>query len=153
MLLLFLSVTCYVYSEGTWLVDLRGKYLEEDIRPGVRVPVDTVLVFDVDTVILIDTTDVSYRIFFFDSGDSIPKELSFDDDLFVSADPKGREFYNLKLINKRIKKIKGMIEDSLFNGKVVADSSFIGRIGILKQKKGGASGQKSFKGNRQGGID
>jgi hypothetical protein len=140
-----------VYSEGSWLVDLRGKYLEEDTRNGIQVPqTDTILVFDVDTIILIDTTDVSYRIFFFDSGDSIPKELSFDGDLFVSADPEGSKSYNLKLINKRIKKIKGMIEDSL---KAVADSSFIGRIGILKNKKGGVNGQESFKGNRQGSID
>lgn len=134
MLLCFLSV--YVHVFGDWYVDITGEQRDATVRIREQLlslyPLNVYMPLEVDTITIRETKYIdSYEIFYFHPGDTIPIKLNFTGDVFVSADPLGSKSDNLKLIQKRASKLVGL-RDRLSPERVIPDSMFLGRIGIIK---------------------
>jgi len=134
MLLCFLSV--YVHVFGDWYVDITGEQREatERIREQLLniYPLNVYMPLQVDTVTIRETEYIdNYEIFYFKPGDSIPIKLNFLGDVFISADPVGDKESNEKLIQKRANKLV-RLRNRLSPERVISDSMFLGRIGIIK---------------------
>lgn len=134
MLLCFLSV--YVHVFGDWYVDITREQRDATVRIREQLlnlyPLNVYMPLEVDTILIKETEYINnYEIFYFNPGDSIPIKLSFLGDVFVSADPLGNKADNIKLIQKRANRLVGL-RDRLSPERVIPDSMFLGRIGIIK---------------------
>jgi len=134
MLLCFLSV--YVHVFGDWYVDITREQRDATVRIREQLlslyPLNVYMPLEVDTILIKETEYINnYEIFYFNPGDSIPIKLNFIGDVFVSADPLGNKTDNIKLIQKRANRLVGL-RDRLSPERVIPDSMFLGRIGIIK---------------------
>ncbi|MBN2094266.1 MAG: hypothetical protein JW740_02790 [Candidatus Zambryskibacteria bacterium] len=126
----------YVHVFGDWYVDITGEQRDATVRIREQLlslyPLNVYMPLEVDTITIRETKYIdSYEIFYFHPGDTIPIKLNFTGDVFVSADPLGSKSDNLKLIQKRASKLVGL-RDRLSPERVIPDSMFLGRIGIIK---------------------
>jgi len=135
MLLCFLSI--YVNVFGDWYVNITG---ENQIEATKRIreqmlnlyPLQVYMSLEVDTVTVSERIYIdNYEIYYFEPGDTIPVKLTFPGEAFVSADPLGNKKVNKKLIQKRAIELVRM-RDRLSPERVIQDSLFVGRIGIIK---------------------
>ncbi len=134
MLLCFLSV--YIHAFGDWYVDLTGEQRErtKSIREQLLsiYPLNVYMPLEIDTVTIKETNYINnYEIYYFEPGDTVPIKLNFLGDAFVSADPLGDKERNKELIQKRINKLV-RLGNRLSPERVIPDSLFLGRIGIIK---------------------
>jgi len=134
MLLCFLSF--YVHVFGDWYVDLTGEKpgRTEDIREQLLsiYPLNVYMPLEIDTITIKETSYINnYEIYYFEPGDTVPIKLNFLGDAFVSADPLGDKEKNKELIKKRASKLV-RLGNRLSPERVIPDSMFLGRIGIIK---------------------
>ena len=127
LILLLISELGYVYKAGDWYV---AATLEIPIQDRTMPLVDTVFVTVTDTIYKnID----NIKIFYFEPGDTVLHPLIFSEDAFISADPTGNRQSNEKLLQQRAESVR---KEFSVRG-VLTDSMFVGRIAIIKVKKGG----------------
>ena len=131
LILLLISELGYVYKAGDWYV---AATLDIPIQDRTMPLVDTVFITD---TVYKNIEDI--KIFYFEPGDTVLHPLIFSEDAFISADPTGNRQSNEKLLQQRTESVRKKFS---VQG-VLTDSMFIGRIAIIKVKKGGGNASEN----------
>jgi len=131
LILLLISELGYVYKAGDWYV---AATLDIPIQDRTMPLVDTVFITD---TVYKNIEDI--KIFYFEPGDTVLHPLIFSEDAFISADPTGNRQSNEKLLQERSESVRKKFSVQ----EVLTDSMFIGRIAIIKVKKGGGNASEN----------